>query len=63
MHGKIMPTFQLPSSNVEGVAAFRGWRKTNTQLGNVAKKKIRNVNFFQKGGGVNPKVYIFSFSF
>ena len=27
-------------------------------LGKGAKKKIRNVNFFQKGGGVNPKVYI-----
>ena len=25
----------------------------------VIKKKIQNVNFFQKGGGVDPKVYIF----
>ena len=25
----------------------------------VIKKKIQNVNFFLKGGGVDPKVYIF----
>ena len=26
---------------------------------NKKKKKNQNVNFFQKGGGVDPKVYIF----
>ena len=27
--------------------------------GSRHKKKNQNVNFFQKGGGVDPKVYIF----
>ena len=27
------------------------------------KKNIQNVNFFQKGGGVDPKVHIFEIEF
>ena len=35
------------------------WKhKTSYTLLGKGAKKIRNVNFFQKGGWVNPKAYI-----